>query len=1723
MSNDQKDVLEQNVGDLITTGGEAPKIDAAARTRIRDGLVEKFAVAAAPAKTKTRTPLYAAGFGLAAAAGVAAIATHLIGHAPLAQLAESGDLEQKLADGTTYVAAPGTKVSVLGPRSVRVEGAALLDVAPGQGTFTVETAHGQIAVLGTRFLVDGAADQTIAAVIRGEVKLASPDGDVVLHAGEQAIASPGHAPVRGPAPRLSHLVSWAQHARSSEEHALPVHHGTLFARDPGVRSHAPWGDEYPLPIKQLTLDIIVEDQVARVALDQTFHNNAPQDLEGVYRFAIPPTAALQRLAMYVDGKLTESAVVERMRARRIYEELVYRRVDPALLEWAGTGRLSLKVYPLKANEDKRLMLAYTESLPKLYDDYTVTVPLPEVDERVGVLDVNVRVKNCANCELVSTSHQVTTERSGEDAIVKLHRTNEKLGDSFVLHVRDPRHAITVATADESGDHFVMVRAPIELAKLAKPYKPRAWVILDDVSASRSTPELHAQRDLVEALVKELDENDKVSVIAFDVQARTKLAPTRVMDVDRRALRQSLDHEGGVGATDFEAALAAATQQLVGVDPDSAMIIYLGDGMVTTGARNLDALRAEIIGKAHFVGVGVGDGPDTQTLGGLAAATGGYATTMDLADDLGWRAFDLVAALHTTRVTGLTAALVGASGPLEATTYLAAPQLADGEEIELVAKLGPTAPTTVELAGTVDGAPWKQTIALGAPTSHAGYLPRLWAERHIAARLLAKHDAVSGGADAREARDEQIRREVVALGKKYFLLSRHTSLLVLENDAMYAQYGVTKGAGDTWSPYVLPATIPVVHTPIPPAPAIAIAADAELVRSPFELFFNYDMGWGGARADLQQQLAILPGPLAMPDATLTRDRVVVDAVAVPTGAASAQMGPTTGAVPRDLESDTSKAAKTVASDDLGEVAGGLFGTERGESVGGFGFGMAGHGAGYGGGRASIGDGYFSRRQAVYGQGLTPRLDSAANPAFDDLTTFVPALVDDAADTIRRQLGTPSTHTIGESAKTLLTRARASLAAGVYRWGESEITVDTAHRLGWKRTTETGLVEHAAFDGAVWMRRYPELGLDVTRSIAADDVAFGLGYLPLWIAEPAHYAQYFDVSAKGRDVILASGTTTAFVMSFDDQARLITIRDGNNHRLVEVTWGASGPLTAKIAGETIAVGFTAQPISDAVGLVMAGTQPGVVAELPGHLVAYWQQHVAAETVATPAWRRASRQLLVAAAAQKDRPTSVATFEAMRAHGGVELGDLVLASGGLVGTSESALAQAMTAFPQQPVAQYVLASRGYRNQPAKPQPHVVATVGQTGGMITALGDLRRCLAQLAARDGKGALATFLTLPEAATDLRLSAAAAAIQQWDLPVDHVLAMWDAVAVGRMKNIARMQAATLLYQRAKYDAAADRLVALVDDLDLSALPPQLAQTQYYFSQARRGTAGWELLYSTWRAKVLAGQSYPHVMAVLPVALQHPQDVMALLAHGAELAGRNPTELLALVQLAQVGNQTAWAQARIHELVATSPTREVYQAAAQLAIRTGNPTEALADLEAAQDHTESRSSLATIRAELAQLIAVAQQVALQTTGPERDKAISKAMAWGDKWRAIDPQNADIDRQLGELLLAAGDEAGAWRQLSSTIERDPWSGSGYMTVAESFERRGKVVDALPYWQQAIVIDQTNPTPRLRKAQALIALGRNQEGDQLLAQITSQKWHDIWSGVVYQAQALRQQHQR
>jgi hypothetical protein len=1509
----------------------------------------------------------------------------------------------------------------------------------------------------------------------------------------------------------------------------PVHHGTLFARDPGVRSHPPWGHEYPLPITKLGVDVVIENQVARVAIDQTFHNASDQNLEGVFRFAIPPDAALQRLAMYVDGKLEESAVVERMQARRIYEQLVYRRIDPALLEWEGTGRLSLRVYPIPARQDKRLVMAYTQSLAKLYDDYTVTVPLPEVDQQVGELAISMRVHGCASCELSSTSHQIDVRREGDDAVVSYRATADKLADSFVLHVRDPRHATVVATHVDGADRYLLVRASAALPGGALEYRPRTWVLLDDVSASRSALELRAQQDLIEAFLRELDEDDRVAVVAFDVEARTKLPPTRVRDIDRKAVREALRSEGRVGATDLSAALAAATQLLAGTRSDDAMIIYLGDGVITSGARELDKLRAQLAGKAKFVGVGVGDGPDIQTLDALAGATGGYATTIDLADDIAWRAFDLVAALHTQRATAIEARLVGAAGELvPATAYLRSPQLADGEEIELVAKLaGAGAPVAVELTGTRAGAPWHQRVALPASAHDGGYVPRLWAQRHIAARLLAKHEPVAVAPCARQpcpsedqlrdARDEVIRKEIVALGKRYFLLSRHTSLLVLENDAMYQQFGVTKGAGDTWAPYRVPATIPSPPVTASGVSSASVDRGAVVVRSPFTPFYQPGAAklaalrgdrfafvadetgvWAGEEEFGGDRLRTLE---ATSTPRLKLDEHKDDAEDETVGALAGKVG--------TKEADREKVSLPVSNATAGPIP---VSAATDELVATTGMVVSSSPHRGGGGFASHGIDAPWSGQALYLQHFT----YAGDPAFDDVTAFAPALSADPADAWRSALeldvGHVGAHAVDDAARELLARARRELPSGVYRWGDLELAVDAARRIGWRRITEDGLAETASFDGKTWLRRYGELGLDATRAVDADDLAFALAYLPVWIAAPEHYARWFDVTARGHEVALSRAVQgkarTLLVLVFDDRAHLIAVRDSHGAAIYEITWSAAGPTAARAGGEAVTVGFTPEAIADAATWAHGSSQPGVAIELPMRSASFWQKRADAEPAGTPAWRYAQRQRMASLAAMPDRAALYAGFEQLRTHGGIELGDLALASAGLMYNTAS-LDPALKPMAKLSLAQYVAACHaflmGSRN--------LIAPTSRDG-FIGALWSLRASAAHES--DPRSALGQALAIHAGAPRLRVVAAMLLSTRWDV-VDATRA-WDALAGTRYANLAQVQIAQALANRGDSNGAAERLATLAASYDLRALPSFPQYPQNAFQAARRGSAGWQLIWTQWRDRVLAGDSFAHVQALLPLAAQRPADVPVVLARAVQLAGPDVVKQVAVARSALAYGQRGWAERLLEPLANTAPSRDVYQLLAAARIADGKLEGALAALEAAQGvDLDGPADIEVVRAELGQILWVAEQLAMQSSGAPRAAAIRKALAWGDRWRTIDPGNTQIDTRLGHLLLAAGDAAGAWRQLSSVIERDPWSGEGYMAVAATFEEQGKAEAALPYWDQAIRIDQTNPTPRLRKAQVLIALGRTGEGDALLREIARGKWHDVWSNIVYQANDL------
>src|SRR5512135_2586700 len=148
---------------------------------------------------------------------------------------------------------------------------------------------------------------------------------------------------------------------------------------PIIRPRPPWPPPRPhlfapLEVNYVKANTRINDQVAVTSVVQEFYNPNPSRLEGTFVFPIPKGAHIDKFTMEIDGKQVEAELLPAEKARRIYEDIVRKLKDPALLEYAGRDVFKVRIFPIEPHSKKRITLSYTQLLKA--DDGLVSYLLP---------------------------------------------------------------------------------------------------------------------------------------------------------------------------------------------------------------------------------------------------------------------------------------------------------------------------------------------------------------------------------------------------------------------------------------------------------------------------------------------------------------------------------------------------------------------------------------------------------------------------------------------------------------------------------------------------------------------------------------------------------------------------------------------------------------------------------------------------------------------------------------------------------------------------------------------------------------------------------------------------------------------------------------------------------------------------------------------------------------------------------------------------------------------------------------------------------------------------------------------------------------------------------------------------------------------------------------------------------------------------------------------------
>src|SRR5262245_4290056 len=172
----------------------------------------------------------------------------------------------------------------------------------------------------------------------------------------------------------------------------------------------------PLETSFTRADIKIKDQLATTAIEQEFYNPNSRQLEGTFLFPVPKGAQINKFTMEINGKPVEAELLAADKATGLYEDIVRKLKDPALLEYAGRDLFKVRIFPIEPNSRKRITLSYSQLLKA--DAGLVSFGFPLNTEKFSakpLKSVSVKIELESRHPLksiYSPSHKVEISRHG---------------------------------------------------------------------------------------------------------------------------------------------------------------------------------------------------------------------------------------------------------------------------------------------------------------------------------------------------------------------------------------------------------------------------------------------------------------------------------------------------------------------------------------------------------------------------------------------------------------------------------------------------------------------------------------------------------------------------------------------------------------------------------------------------------------------------------------------------------------------------------------------------------------------------------------------------------------------------------------------------------------------------------------------------------------------------------------------------------------------------------------------------------------------------------------------------------------------------------------------------------------------------------------------------------------------------------------------------------------
>ncbi len=558
----------------------------------------------------------------------------------------------------------------------------------------------------------------------------------------------------------------------------------------------------PIQIRDHHVNVVINNGFAMTEVHQTFYNPNPDTLEAIYSFPLPKSASLSEVTIYAGEREINGEVLEKQKARQIYEDEKSRGNDSGLAEKNEFYAFEFRVFPVPAHDETRIRFLYYQPLKIDTGVGRYLYPLEDGgtdDVGMSFWTTNARVENTVslNLELKSAYPVQDVRAPGFEAAARIDRlteghikldmqlTDASLNRDFIFYYRLqddlPGRIEVIPFRDdpaEAGTFMMVVTPGIDL----KPLTDGAdYCFVLDVSGSMKSKLHTLEKGVIKALEK-LKSGDRFRFVAFSSNARE--LTTEWIPVNEKSLikaREILDTLNANGSTNLYDGLSLALKRL---DDDRATnVVLVTDAVTNTGIVNPQEFH-KLLQKfdVRVFGFLLGNSANWPLMQTIAETSGGFYDAVSNADDIMGK---IMLAGGKIKYEALLDAEVKISGikvfDLTDETFR---KVYRGEQLVFFGKYENGGDARVTLKANLTGQDKTYSADFKFPDLQRDNpeLERLWA--------LATIEKIESLERIGQMPPSESQTAVRDLGLAYQIVTDHTSMVVL-SDSAFAEKGIER--------------------------------------------------------------------------------------------------------------------------------------------------------------------------------------------------------------------------------------------------------------------------------------------------------------------------------------------------------------------------------------------------------------------------------------------------------------------------------------------------------------------------------------------------------------------------------------------------------------------------------------------------------------------------------------------------------------------------------------------------------------------------------------------------------------------------------------------------------------------------------------------------------------------------------------------------------------------